>query len=186
MKKWVGKLKESDNYNLLIPAMLVLLTVSLLLSVLVAVNNIRQVILWEMTGMMDLLFLVKVFVSLILIILAMSFVAQACMRDPKFMICALVCMALVAVIGLFPVAIICIVTGLIWFASIKERPGKAMHNIVKTVAAIVLIAAALIFLRGLFVVSTAGFYAGWSSDSIEEGDWSEWETEDVHFDKEEQ
>lgn len=178
MKKWCGRLKESDNYNILIPAMLTALSVIFIWYAFIAGGSVYNVIRWGQTEWyltLGLSVLPVVFVAA-----AVYFVIQACNREPKFMICAVVCLAVFVVAGVSWIGILCMLAGMLWLFVIRTSESKGFVMVTKG-AAIILVVMTVIHYGMLFCFA---FFCEWGTSSIEEGDWSRWETEETLNDPE--
>lgn len=124
MKKWYSKLKENENYNVIILAVLVALVIELIRSCFVTAANVSRILIWDVTNVMDFLMGAGTIINVICIVLAIAFVIQACKRDPKFIICAIVAMSVVAVTGPSLCAVQCIIACGYWLWMIKKPSGK--------------------------------------------------------------
>ena len=184
MKKWFAKLKESDNYNSLISAMLVVIAATFVLTIIVAGNNIRQVVLWDMNVSEGLVYIVPSFLVMVFLTIGVYFVVQACVRDPKFMICAIACLVVAAVFGGFIGAIAGVVLGAIWFVSGKNKNDKRWEIVIKVVAIMLMTIVIVTLLKYVCMIFVIGNLGEWGTDSLEEGDWSQWETEETLNDSE--
>lgn len=179
MKKWLGKLKESDNYNILIPAMLVVLTVKFIWTIIATGNNIRQVVSWNMDMSEGLVYIIPSFISLAFMAITVYFVTQACNRDPKFMICAIVCSTITAVLAGFIGAIASIILGTMWLVSVRSKNGRRWVIAMKAIAIMLVVIVVVMVLKYVSMMFVIGHLGEWRTDSLEEGDWSQWETEET-------
>lgn len=126
MKTWYYKLKESNNYNAIILAVLIALVIRLIRSVYVACINVWQVIEWNMLDGSGLFIGGTAVLSLICNILAVVFVVQAIRRDPKMIIGAVASLAVMAVAGVSLCAVNCLIGGGYWFWLIKKPSERTI------------------------------------------------------------
>lgn len=125
MRKFYNKLKESENYNVIILAVLVALVLKLLHYVLVTAVNLHHIIVLNLTEDIEFYTGTGSLLSVIFISLAIAFVVQACRRDPNFMICAIVSLTVVAVAGVSLCAVQCIIACGYWLWMAKKPSAKS-------------------------------------------------------------
>ena len=176
MKKWYYKLKESENYRPAILAVYVLLILKIVTDICAIGIGVYQVVLWNMFDGDGLIMVGRDIVSLGFTVLATAFVGKAVKYDPKMIIGAIVALAVVVVVGVSVGAVLCIVICGYWFWAIKRhetKPVKWMHKCLAAIIAILIVVG--YFGVGLF---SLGHWSEWGPTSVEEGDWSEWTTQD--------
>ena len=249
MKKFYYKLKECENYNVIILAVLVSLLVVLVRTILVLINNIYQLVMWGMPDIYSVSVLGISIISVIATLMAMAFIVNACKRSPSFMIGAIVALAVATVAGVSYCSLHCLIACIYWCWMVMKKPeGDLMHHvkrltvillvvefvlfmvvelscwipygfdslygelyyavehltfnlfnpeilliayifknsgnrvfkIICRILAVLWIVLALWTLVGPYLsIGTVGSWDEWGSDSVEEGDWSEWETEET-------
>ena len=189
MKKWYYKLKESENWNVLIGAVFVLLMLKLLYNTFVLGINVWQMIEWaKIDGDLELMMGSRAFVAFVFTLLAVIFAIQAVIREPKMIIGTITSLAVVAVISVSLMAVFCAVLAGCWLWRIKRAEDKPLKRSVKCliVIAVGLIVAAYAAYIAIGIASM-GYWTEWGPVSLDEGDWSEWTTQDeegniVHID----
>lgn len=148
MKKWYYKLKGCQNYNVLILAVLMALVIKFLHYIYVTAVNVYQVVAWDMLDVYGFAMIGSTALTVLFIALAMAFVIQACKRDPKFMICAIVSLAVVAVAGVSLCAVQCIIACGYWLWMVKAKPDKLQRNMIKRVTLILIAVSVMLFVIG--------------------------------------
>lgn len=125
MRKWYSKLRESENYNVIILAVLAALVLKLIRFAYVGGVSIYHVIARDMVEDIELVMGRGIIISAVCIVLAIAFVIQACKGDPNFMICAIVAMTVVAVAGVSLCAVQCIIACGYWLWMVKTSSDKS-------------------------------------------------------------
>ena len=161
MKKWYYKLKESENYNVIILAILLAIAVKIIHYIYVTGINVYQVAQWEMRNGSGALMIGSTLLAVVFLLLAAGFVWQACRKEPKFMICAIVALAVVAVMGVSFCAIQCMIACGYWMWMKKTSSDKSGFYHIKRLT-IILVA----FSVALFVAWELSCWIPYGIDSF--------------------
>ena len=250
MKKWYYKLKESENYNVIILAVMVAIAAKTVHYMYLSGVQIYYAVQWggDLFDSGTYLSIVSCGLAFVFFLLAGMFAACACRKDPKFMICAIVSLAVSALMGVSFCAVQCIIACVYWMWMVKGPSEKPEAYHIKRITLILVIVSVVIFvvwelsvwlpfgneslkdeiyfalqwmfgncfnpeivliaylykcsqrklfknlcrvlaviwiavtigslLTSLGSVVNFGVWEEWGSDTLEEGDWSEWTTED--------
>ena len=163
MKKWYYKLKESENYNVIILAVLAALTIKLVHYIYLTGVNIHDAIAWDMFDAYGFMMIGTAVAAVLFFAMAIAFVIQAVKKDPKFMICAIVSLTVAAVMGVSLCAVQCIIACVYWFWVVKVKPDKQQYELVKLLTGILIVVSV-----GAFAVWEISYWVQFGFDSLQE------------------
>ena len=170
------------DYLLLV--MTTVLSLKLILLLAVAYINVYQMVQWEMPFSEMAAGSLVPALKLLFLAMTLIFIVSAYRRDPKFMICALVSLATATVLGMPGCGVFGLLLGGCWLWISMKHPGEAERLGRRKAIVIIIVSAVVAIVTFVAVVGySIGFFGG-EEVVLEEGDWSEWETEKILEEKE--